>query len=109
VPEIRFHLDESVTTKVAFALRIQGFDITTTQEAGLMSTPDTTQFEFAQLEQRVLITKDGDFLRIASKRWDHAGILYCQQDAGVGEMVLGCIALDGSFSISEMRGRIEFL
>jgi uncharacterized protein with PIN domain len=109
VPELKFHLDESVTSKVAFALRIQGFDITTTPEAGLRSTSDSTQFEFAQLENRILITKDSDFLRIASADWDHAGVLYCKQDAGIGEIILGCIALDGTIGPDEMRGRIEYL
>jgi predicted nuclease of predicted toxin-antitoxin system len=102
-------LDESVSTKIAFALRIQQFDVTTTQEAGLRSTPDSTQFDFALLEQRVLITKDTDFLRIASEHWDHPGILYCKSDAGIGEIVLGCIALDAALNQSEMRGRIEYL
>ncbi|MFI5202315.1 MAG: DUF5615 family PIN-like protein [Candidatus Kapaibacterium sp.] len=106
---MRFHLDERVTTKIAFALRLQGVDITTTPEAGLRSTSDTTQFEFAQLEERVIVTKDADFLRIASDRWNHAGILFCKPDAGIGEIVLGCIALDSALSQAEMRGCIEYL
>ena len=109
VSRIRFHLDESVTTKVAFALRMQDFDITTTQEAGLRSSPDPTQFDFAQFENRVLITKDADFLRIGSERWDHAGILYCKADAGIGEIVLCCISLQAEFDQNQMRGRIEYL
>ncbi|HEX5317161.1 MAG TPA: DUF5615 family PIN-like protein [Candidatus Kapabacteria bacterium] len=107
--EIRFHLDESVTSKVARALRLQNLDMTTTQEAGLRSSPDESQFEYAKREQRVLITKDTDFLRIASKDWNHSGILYCDPSTTVGQIVLACVTLQSSLSMEDIRGRIEFV
>lgn len=107
--EIRFHLDESVTRKVARALRIQKLDVSTTQEAGLRSKSDESQFEYAQREQRILITKDSDFLRIASTMWDHCGILYCNPETPIGEIVLACLMLQSSLTLDDMRGRIEYV
>ena len=107
--EIRFHLDESVTTKVARALRVQNLDVTTTHDVGLRSSSDEIQFEYAQREQRVLITKDSDFLRIASERWDHFGILYCNPETSIGSIVLACLTLQSSLTSEDMCGRVEYL
>ncbi len=107
--EIRFHLDESVTSKVARALRVQKIDVTTTPEAGLRSRPDESQFEYAQRERRVLITRDSDFLRLASKEWDHFGILYCSPETPIGEIVLACLMLQSSLTQEDMRGRVEYI
>ena len=46
--DLRFHLDENVARAVAVAMRHQGFDVTTTHDAGLRATPDDTQMGYAR-------------------------------------------------------------
>lgn len=48
MPErICFHLDENVDPDIALALRRAGMDVTTSQEANLLSQSDMVQLEFA--------------------------------------------------------------
>jgi hypothetical protein len=57
---IRFHLDEPVDPDVARALRKHGIDVTTTQEAGLRTRPDSDQLGFTREQGRVIVTHDAD-------------------------------------------------
>jgi predicted nuclease of predicted toxin-antitoxin system len=108
--EIRFHLDENVTPKIAKGIRAHGIDVTTTNEANLRSTSDETQFDYAQRTERVLITHDTDFLSIASTGVEHFGIVFAKQEGySIGKIVLECISLYHQFSAEEMRNRVEYL
>lgn len=73
---IRFHLDESVTTVLALALRRRGIDVTTTAETGLISADDQRQLDFARAAGRVLVTRDHHFLALAKQGAEHVGIVY---------------------------------
>jgi uncharacterized protein with PIN domain len=66
---IRFHLDEHVDPAIATALRRAGIDATTTNEAGLRTQDDVAHLRFARDEGRVIVTRDQDFLRLASEGW----------------------------------------
>jgi predicted nuclease of predicted toxin-antitoxin system len=73
---LRFHLDENVARAVAVALRTQGFDVTTTHDAGLRSKSDDTQMAYAHEEQRVLVTRDKGFLQLCRAAHPHSGLVY---------------------------------
>lgn len=75
-PALRFHLDENVARAVAVALRSQGFDVTTTHDAGLRSKPDDTQMAYAHEEQRILVTRDKGFLQLCREEHPHSGVVY---------------------------------
>jgi len=108
--EIRFHLDENVTPKIAAGLRTHGVDVTTTNEAKLRSSSDETQFDYSQRTGRVLITHDTDFLSIASKSVGHFGIVFVKQEGySIGNVVLECISLYHQCSAEDMRNRVEYL
>lgn len=89
----RFHLDESVTTDIAEGLRLRARDCTTTQEAQLLGASDDDQLEFAIREGRVIITEDQDFLRLASARHDHAGIIFWTMRRHFGQLIKDIDAL----------------
>jgi len=59
---IRYHLDEHVPPVVAAALRQHGIDVTTTVGAALRTRDDPAHLDFCRREQRVLVTRDADFL-----------------------------------------------
>jgi predicted nuclease of predicted toxin-antitoxin system len=107
---IRFHLDENVNGAVALGLRRYGVDVTTTQVVGLMGQIDEIQLQFIQREDRVLFTQDVDFLIIASRNFDHPGIIFCKKDTrSIGEVIEGLRLIYEVFTPDEMRGRVEFL
>jgi predicted nuclease of predicted toxin-antitoxin system len=106
---IRFHLDESVNVRVARALRRYGCNVTTTSEAGVRTQPDSVQHTYAHDEGRVIVTRDADFLRFASRDRNHAGIVYWSQTSrSLGEVIENLILLYEIFTAEEMNGRVEY-
>jgi predicted nuclease of predicted toxin-antitoxin system/predicted RNA-binding protein with RPS1 domain len=73
---VSFHLDENISQKIADRLREDGFDVTTTDEAGLRSESDRTQIDYAMGQQRVIVTRDQDFVQFHHQQHPHAGIVY---------------------------------
>ncbi len=86
---IRFHLDEHVDPAIATALRRADIDVTTTVEAGLRTKDDIAHLKFALAEARVIVTRDQDFLRVASKLNDHAGVVFYTAEQSMRELIEG--------------------
>jgi predicted nuclease of predicted toxin-antitoxin system len=107
---IRFHLDESVDPGIAAALQRYGIDVTTSQEAGLLHRPDGEHWAFGKQQDRVLVTHDADFLRLARREPLHSGVAYCAMNQrSIGEIIRRLIAIHGTRTPGEMKGRVEFL
>lgn len=107
---IRYHLDEPVDPDIGRALRKHGIDVTTTQEVGFRTRPDPDQLAFVRSEQRVIVTHDPDFLRIARRTADHPGIAFCHQTArSIGEIIRRLILIYEVLTADEIAGRVEFL
>lgn len=107
---IRFHLDEHVDPDLARALRRVGIDVTTTIEAGLRTSSDDRQLQFALDESRVLITHDQDFLRLAAQGGAHCGIAFCAQGTRtMRQMIEALILICGVYTQDEMLNLVEFL
>jgi predicted nuclease of predicted toxin-antitoxin system len=76
----------------------------------LIGATDIEHLEFAASSGGVLVTQDGDFLRLHAQGLAHAGIAYCQQQSmSVGEMLRRVILIHDLLSPEEMIGRLEFL
>jgi predicted nuclease of predicted toxin-antitoxin system len=107
---MRFHLDEHVSPAVADGLRRLGVDVTTTQDADLLSAPDERQLEFARNEGRVIFTNDSDFVSFASANFDHPGIAYCDRGArSIGEIIRYLCLMHDCMEPDEMRGKVAFI
>jgi hypothetical protein len=58
----------------------------------------------------VLVTHDGDFLRLHHKQHPHTGIAYCEQGARtIGQIVAGLVLIYEVLEPAEMMGQVEFL
>jgi uncharacterized protein with PIN domain len=109
-PAIRFHLDEHVATAVAEGLRRRGVDVTTSPEAALMGVSDEAQLSFAASGNRVLVTRDPDFLDLHQRGVAHAGIAFSSHPSRrIGELVRSLVMLWECLSPEEMRNHVEFL
>ena len=106
---IRFHLDEHVDPAIAAALRRAGIDVTTTIQAGLRTQNDEAHLRFARDEGRVIVTRDQDFLRLASGASDHAGIVFYTANQSIREIIEGLILIYEVMLPGEMAGRVEYL
>lgn len=79
--EIRLFTDEHIFLDLAVALRLQGYDVISCQEAGRANQriSDHEQLIFATQQRRAVITYNArDFLRL-DKRWKLSG----QRHAGI--------------------------
>lgn len=84
--------------------------MTTTTEAGLIGAADLDHLAYALREQGVLFTNDADFLRIASRGVEHAGIVYCPPETRqVGEIVRLLALMHDCFGPDETHNHIEYL
>lgn len=107
---IPFHLDENCDPRIAAGLRFLGMDVTTTPEAGLLQASDDDQLAFAAFQERVIITQDTDFLRIAANGRDHPGIVfYPAWGSTIGHVIRGVQLIWEVYEPDEMRNRVEFL
>lgn len=107
---ILFHLDENCSKAIATALRLRGIDVTTTPEAGLRGATDAEQTAFASRQDRVIVTRDRDFLRLHAAGVPHAGIAYFDMDRqAIGELIDALVLLWEVYGPSEMTNRVEYL
>jgi predicted nuclease of predicted toxin-antitoxin system len=77
---IELYLDEDVSVLVAELLRVRGFDVQTTQEAGRKNATDEEQMSYAVGGRRALLTHNrDDFARLAQEYFargrNHYGII----------------------------------
>lgn len=106
---IRFHLDEHVDPAIAAGLRAHGINVTTTIEARLRAADDLQHFEFARAENRVVVTHDADFLRLADTVV-HRGIAYCAASSrSIGQIIRSLILVWEVLTPDEMAGQVEYL
>ena len=79
----RFYTDENMQTAVVNALRQRGVDVLRCQDAGMRTADDIDHLTLATGQQRILVTRDDDFLKMHAT-WmaedkSHTGIVYIQR------------------------------
>jgi len=81
---IKLYLDEDVHKKIAFSLRLRGYDVVSAHEVQNQSLPDYQQLQYAISEQRAIFTFNiADFDRLhreyTEKGEEHFGIILSKQ------------------------------
>ncbi len=104
---IRYFTDEQVAKAVADGLRKRGIDVLTVAQAKLLGATDEELLSFVRSEQRVLITQDQDFLRLAANASNHPGIVYAPQGSSIGELVRMLDLLYQISNMEQLSGRVE--
>ncbi|HKZ50650.1 MAG TPA: DUF5615 family PIN-like protein, partial [Dehalococcoidia bacterium] len=74
-------LDENVDVEVAVRLRLDGYDVLTARDAGMLGRSDEEQLEFAASQRRALFTHDIRTFRPLAQQWirsgrEHWGVIY---------------------------------
>ncbi|MEX0713775.1 MAG: DUF5615 family PIN-like protein [Pirellulales bacterium] len=95
---------------VAEGLRKRGGDITTSQEANLLGAGDDEQIAFARSEDRVVITRDQDFLSANQRGVEHAGIVFwTQRQRTIGQLIRALDTLSLGHLPQQVKGRVFYL
>ncbi len=107
---LRFYLDENVPVQVALQLKSRGIDAVTVRDLGLLGDEDVNHLREATKQGRVLCTHDSDFLHLAASGFQHAGLVFGQQDIHyIGEWVNWLTLIHAVYTSEEMENRIEFI
>lgn|SRR5574341_1654846 len=112
---IRFYTDENIQRSVIRQLRAHGIDVLRCQEAGTRTAGDLTHLDLATESERVLITRDDDFLRL-NKQWqeaerDHCGIMFVTRGRweDIGAIVKDAILIHAALKPEEMYNQVWFV
>lgn len=73
---MKFLADEHIDLPAVKALKRLSIDIISIQEAHMGSYADEEILDYGNKNERVIITKDSDFLRLHSKGIKHTGIIF---------------------------------
>jgi len=94
---LKLYLDENVPEAVGLALKLRGYDVLTTLEAGNKGNSDRSQLEYASSQKRVIFTFNvKDFvnlhLQLISEGKSHKGIIVSKQ-VPIKKIIEGLIKL----------------
>ncbi|MBK9142435.1 MAG: DUF5615 family PIN-like protein [Candidatus Melainabacteria bacterium] len=111
MPErVRFFLDEHIAAAVGAGLKFRGIDVLTVQEAGRSGLSDYDQLKFASEHDRVIVSFDSDFLKIASQGVHHSGLAWCPATKySIGDLIRRLVLLHAVLNREDMRDHIEYL
>lgn len=112
----RLYVDEDAQARaLVAALRREGFDCVTVNEAGMRGSADSDQLQLATDLERVLYTANVRDFRPLHERWlvvgsHHSGIVVLtEQLVSVGVQVRALRSLSERVADEDMRDRLEFL
>ena len=113
---VRLYFDRHIMARLAVDLRSRGFDVLTTEEAGLDTATDVQQLAFATEEGRAILTYNIRDFAPLHRQWQatgrsHTGIIVSRQ---LGSRQYGLLShrmlrLLNHFTAGEMTGNIVHL
>lgn len=107
---ISLYLDENLSPKIAQQLRLRGIDAICVRDLGYLGDEDRRHLDRARKLNRVLVTTDVDFLRMAQEGQSHAGIVFgVQQNRTIGDWVKALELICFVYTVAEMQNHVEYL
>ena len=107
--QIRFYTDENVSWAVIKGLRIQGADVVSAPDAGMLGRSDEEHLALAGSLGRVLFTHDRDFLRLDSQGVAHTGIAFIHQRHSISRMIDSLMQIHEVVAAEDMIGHVEYV
>jgi predicted nuclease of predicted toxin-antitoxin system len=113
VPALRLYLDEDVQVFIADALRLRGYEATTTRDQGRLGADDIDQLTFIQQHSYTLLTYNvNDFPRLhyqwLAARKHHPGIIIASRE-NPSQNIRALLNLLALVSAEEMADQLEYL
>jgi predicted nuclease of predicted toxin-antitoxin system len=110
---IKVYTDEDVDMAVGKALKLRGFEASTTLEEGKSASSDEEQLKYATSIGAVLLTHNvQDFPKIHYEFMRHGkhhrGIIVAKQ-VSVGEIIKSFLYLASTLSAEDVENRLEYL
>jgi predicted nuclease of predicted toxin-antitoxin system len=113
---VRLYLERHIMTRLVVDLDWHGFDVRTTEDAGMDTAPDEDQLAFATAEGRSILTYNIRDFAPLHKQWlaagrPHGGIIVSRQMAWrqYGQLLERILRLLNHFSAGEMVNNLVHL
>lgn len=109
----RLHLNEHLSPRLAEQLHKHGFDVTSSQEAELLSLSDEEQLEYACSEQRAILTFNIDDFAALHEKFvkegkEHWGIIFSSREP-IGVLLHRLLRLLNTLSAEELKNQTRWL
>ena len=106
---LKFYTDEHISKAVVKGLRARGVDIVSCVDVGNRTASDVEHLNYAEGENRVVVTYDNDFLKLHEAGHPHGGIAFSHRPLSIGEMIGILLLMHEVFEDVDMRGKVEFI
>lgn len=111
---IALYMDVNVPSAIVYGLRIRGIDVLTSQEDGTRELSDADLLDRTTELNRLLFTRDEDFLREATQRQQRgetfSGVVYAHQlRVSIGQCVQDLAVIALASDPEEFANRLEYL
>lgn len=100
---------EHLPNAIADALKRAGADILTATEAGLGGQPGPEYIRHGIAEDRVIVTNDKDFLRLANLHPDHAGIIFCTSSSNITRIIMEHLLVYELLDSDDHHGNVHYV
>jgi predicted nuclease of predicted toxin-antitoxin system len=107
-------MDENVPLAISEALCNRGLDVLRVHEDGFTQTPDIRILDRAAELERIVFTRDADFLREAKIRHGGSvpflGVIYAHQErASIGQCINDLELICNACSAEELKNRVVYI
>jgi Domain of unknown function (DUF5615) len=107
---VRFYLDENMQVVIAEQLQMRGIEVVTVRDLGALGDDDLNHLQRATAMGYVLCTYDDDYLRLAAKGIEHAGIVHGHPNKhSIGDWVKGLDFIHSMLTTEDMINRVEYI
>lgn len=107
--QVRYFLDENMPPGLARQLKESGIDVSSVHKLETFGEDDPNLLELATEENRVMCTRDADYVRMARAGAQHAGIVFFEKgQRNIGYIVRSLQNIANQRTSAEMRNLVEF-
>jgi|SRR3989338_2598166 len=106
---MKFLADEHIELSIVTGLKLLGIDAISANEAGKRESDDEEILRFANENDRVVITRDSDFLKLHNKGAEHAGIVFIPKFLTIGKMIGEIEKVSMLFDSEHIRNTVIFI
>ena len=104
---IKFLLDEHMPAAILHELRRGGIDATSVDELRLKGASDPNFLSLALSESRVIVTRDSDFIDLATQGLEHSGIVFVST-LRIGQVIQVLALMDSVMTVAEFQNHVQY-
>ena len=106
---MKFLADEHIESSIVTGLNLLGIDTISINEAGKRESNDEEILSWAKDNDRVIITRDSDFVKLHKKGVEHVGIVFIPKFLAIGKIIVEIEKVSMLFESEHIKNTIVFI